>query len=77
MSPHAQTGTSDAVAHKLCDLLLQVAGRDTDRLPSARRHVAVLDAALPYMTTEQAQVARARIDGFETKWGTDAPGQRK
>ena len=54
---------------KLCDLLLEVAGRDTNRLPSVRRHTAVLSAAIPYMDECQAQAARQRIGRLETKWG--------
>ena len=54
---------------QLCDLLLQVAGRDTSRLPSVRRHATVLAAAIPYMNKGQADVARQRIRRFETKWG--------
>lgn len=58
----------------LCELLLQVAGRDTNRLPSVRRHAAVLAAAIPYMSKGQADVARQRIRRFETKWGSVLPG---
>lgn len=66
--------TVRVIAQELCDLLLQVAGRDTNRLPSVRRHAGVLAAAMPYMTTGQADVARQRIRRFETKWGLVLPG---
>lgn len=67
-------GQRDVRDHDLCDLLLQIAGRDTNRRPSAVRHVAVLDAAIPYMTQSQASIARARITGLETRWGRLLPG---
>lgn len=56
-------------ANELCDLLLEVAGRDTNRLPGVRRHVRVLDAALPHMSAAQAKIARERIRRHQTKWG--------
>lgn len=61
-------------AEKVCDLILQIAGRDTNRLPSVRRHVSVLQGAMAYMSKHQAEVARARIERFSDKWGHDALG---
>ena len=58
----------------LCALLLEVAGRDTNRIPSARRHVQALDAALPFMTKAQQELARVRIDRLQTRWGVLLPG---
>lgn len=72
----AKHGATLAEGNPLCDLLLQIAGRDTNRLPSVRRHVAVLDAALPHMSRAQAELARKRIKAFETKWGPLLPGSR-
>lgn len=62
------------VAEKLCELILTVAGRDTNRLPSVRRHMSVLDAAIPYMSKAQAQLARERIYRLEDTWGPLLPG---
>jgi hypothetical protein len=73
-APANPTGSDN---QKLCDLLLQVAGRDTSRLPSVRRHATVLAAALPFMNKAQAEVARQRIYRFETKWGSVLPGCSK
>jgi hypothetical protein len=61
---------SDQGQRFLCDLLLQVAGRDATRLISVRRHAQVLNEALPFMSEPQAKVAQARIASFETKWGS-------
>ena len=55
---------------KLCAILLVIAGRDTNRMPSARRHVQSLDAALPFMSKPQAEIARSRIRHLETRWGS-------
>ena len=69
--------SSSAETEKLCGLILEVAGRDTNRLPSVRRHVRVLDTALEYMNPVQAKVARERIKRFETKWGPQLVGKAK
>ena len=60
-------------AEKLCGLLLEMAGRDTNRLPSVIRHARALDAALPFMTAPQVEVARARLHRLKTKWGPLLP----
>lgn len=59
---------------KLCHLLLKVAGRDTNRLPSVIRHARTLDAALPFMSIEQKTIAIERINRLQTKWGSLLPG---
>jgi hypothetical protein len=59
----------DAAIAKLGQLLLTIAGRDTNRLPSVVRHVTVLDAAIPYLSIEQAAEARRRIGALEDRWG--------
>lgn len=59
---------------ELCELLLRIAGRSPGRMESARHHVNVLDAALPYMSQPQALIARGRIAALETKWGPLLPG---
>lgn len=64
---------SDAVAERLCSLVLHIAGRGTGRMETARRHVHVLDAAVPYMTMSQRHEARRRIEAIETKWGPMLP----
>ena len=56
-------------AEALCDLLLEFAGRSAGRMATARRHVAVLDAAIPHMNATQRAEARRRIGRLETKWG--------
>ncbi|MEQ1515982.1 MAG: hypothetical protein ABL931_05785 [Usitatibacteraceae bacterium] len=58
-----------ATTEVLCELLLRIVGRNTGRMGSARRHVEVLDAAVPFMTLQQRTVARRRIQALETKWG--------
>lgn len=63
-----------AAMEELCGLVLELAGRSTGRMESARRHVLVLDAAVPYMTVQQRQEARRRITAIETKWGPMLPG---
>ena len=73
----ALLGPDAASVQQLCNLLLQVAGRDTNRLASVQRHARVLDAALPHMTTEQSKVARERIRRFEAKWGPVLSGSKK
>ena len=73
-TPAPHPNSNDAAAQHLCDLLLQVAGRDTNRLAGVRRHLRVLDAALPHMSAAQAHVARERIDRLQTKWGPVLPG---
>lgn len=73
MTPPNQVLQADNPAEKLCGLLLEIAGRDTNRLPSVIRHARVLDTALPHMTTSQAEVARARINRLQTKWGPLLP----
>lgn len=55
--------------HLLCDLLLDVVCRDTNRLSYIRRHVRVASAALPYMTKAQAEIAEARTAKLKSKWG--------
>ena len=68
------TGANDSHVENVCDLLLEVAGRDTNRLVTVKRHVNVLDAAIPYMSPAQAKIARDRIRRFQTKWGRVLPG---
>jgi hypothetical protein len=69
-SPFSNCAGPETDRERLCDLLLQVAGRDTNRLPSVKRHAAVLDAALPYMNHAQAGIARARIHKLEDWYGS-------
>ena len=57
------------VAETLCCLMLQIVGRNTGRMQTARRHAEVLDAAAPYMTPAQRAEAKRRIRCIETKWG--------
>ena len=58
-----------AAQHLLCNLLLDVVCKDSNRLPYIRRHVRVARAALPYMTDAQAEIAEARIGKLCSKWG--------
>lgn len=74
-APPTVPGGTNSVAEvkareKLCALLLDVAGRDTNRLPSVIRHMAVLEAAFDYMSPAQQRLARDRIGHLETKWGS-------
>lgn len=62
---------------ELCDLLLKVAGLGLSRMADARRHVEVLDAAIPHMTKAQAKLARQRIRKYEDKWGPLLPGDHE
>ena len=57
------------VAEELCNLLLEIVGRNTGRMQTARRHARVLDAATPHMNVTQRAEARRRIGQLETKWG--------
>lgn len=54
---------------KLCGLLLQLAGRSTGRMQSAKRHAEILEAAFPLMTEPQKGTARKRLAAIQTKWG--------
>lgn len=58
----------------LCQLLLEVAGRDATRYQAVKRHANVLAAALPLMSKQQSTIARERIQRYETKWGSLLPG---
>lgn len=53
----------------LCGLLLQLAGRSTGRMQSAKRHAEILEAAFPLMTDPQKRTARERLAAIQTKWG--------
>lgn len=68
-----QHANESAGVEALCDLLLQVAGRDATRLISVRRHAHVLKNAIPFMSEAQAAVAKERISRLETKWGSLLP----
>jgi hypothetical protein len=57
------------VQHLLCNLLLDVVCKDTNRLSYIRRHVRVARAALPYMNKPQAEIAVARISKLCARWG--------
>lgn len=67
-SPHSAEASGSDIG-KLCDLLLQIVGKNTGRMQTARRHVEVLDAAIPHMPLPQRAEARRRIARLETKWG--------
>jgi hypothetical protein len=73
------TEQAEKAQQVLCDLLLDVVCKDTNRLAYVRRHVRVARAALAYMTEAQAEIAQARIDKLYTKWrevlsdGTSGP----
>ena len=73
-APPRTEAPSPKVAEELCSLLLELAGRSAGRMGSARRHVGVLDAAMPYMSKAQRGEARRRILELETKWGPMLPG---
>ena len=59
---------------ELCALLLEIVGRNTGRVQTARRHVRVLDAAMTHMDIAQRAEARRRIRHLETRWGPLLPG---
>lgn len=61
---------SKSDAQKVADLLLQVAGVHVSGWYQSRRHAQALDEALQYMDKDQKQVAIARIQKLETKWGS-------
>jgi len=67
---------ADAV-RDLCQMLLEIAGRDTNRLPSVIRHVRILESAIRYMAPAQKDEAIARIDRLQTKWGCLLPEAEK
>jgi hypothetical protein len=67
------TAQPEKVQHELCDLLLDVLCRDTNRLANVRRHVQVTRATMPYMSKAQAEIAEARISKLRTKWGEVLP----
>ena len=71
--PHL-TDSSGSSPEKLCALLLEIVGKNTGRLQTARRHVRVLDAAAAYMNIAQRAEARGRIRALETRWGPMLPG---
>jgi hypothetical protein len=60
-------------AEHLSTLLLELAGRGAGRMGTARRHVTVLDAAMPYMNTVQRHEATRRIRALGTRWGPMLP----
>ncbi len=64
----------DNTSEKLCALLLEIAGKNTGRMQTARRHARVLDAATEFMNLAQRAEARGRIGALETKWGPLLPG---
>jgi hypothetical protein len=72
-APHSDN-VQDNPAEKLCDLLLELVGRNAGRMATARRHVEVLDEAVVFMTLSQRTEARRRISVLETKWGPLLPG---
>lgn len=77
MSAALNKTSDEAPATKvLCELLLKIVGRNAGRMVSARRHVEVLDAAVPFMTLLQRDEARRRIQELETKWGPLLPGSK-
>lgn len=73
----AATAENTEKTELLCGLLLEFAGRAPGRMATARRHVAVIDAALPYMTPVQQAEGRRRIKHLETKWGPMLPGAQE
>ena len=54
---------------KLADLLLQLAGRATGRMLSARRHVTILTEAYPLLDDGRKMIARRRVENLEARWG--------
>lgn len=69
------THVTDAMANvMLCDIVLELAGMSFPRMTAARKIARALDRAYEQMTLSQKQIARARIQELETRWGPMLPG---
>lgn len=63
------TQGNEVAGRDLGDLLLELAGKSSGRMLTAKRHVGILEEALPLLDKGQQIVARRRIRSLEQRWG--------